>query len=257
MPNRARRLPARFWHGFMRRALLMLCVWHAGYAAADTSYIVEARYAQPTKAYPHGVLGDDVEWAQLLLVTSGERDRTIRLSAAPDSVFEDIAPRLWDLTGDGQPEVVAVESHKDLGARLVVFGLVNGASARIAMTPHIGQRFRWLAPIGAADFDDDGHVEIAFVDRPHLARVLRVWRFVDGAFSEVTTVSGVSNHRIGQDFISGGIRNCGAGYEIIVANADWSAIVAARLQAGGLMTRQLDERATPRGFATALACREN
>jgi hypothetical protein len=46
----------------------------------------------------------------------------------------------------------------------------------LAATPHIGSANRWLAPIGAADLDGDGRVEIAYVDRPHLARTLRIWR---------------------------------------------------------------------------------
>jgi hypothetical protein len=60
-------------------------------------------------------------------------------------------------------------------------GWRSGASAPmqpvpLASTPWIGQRFRWLAPVAAADLDGDGAMELAYVDRPHLARTLRVWR---------------------------------------------------------------------------------
>jgi len=59
--------------------------------------------------------------------------------------------------------------------------------------------------VGAADLDGDGFVEVAFIDRPHLAKVLRVWRYVDGDFAEVAVMDGVTNHRIGEPDIAGGI----------------------------------------------------
>jgi hypothetical protein len=76
----------------------------------------------------------------------------------------------------------------------------------------IGQRNRWLAPIGAADLDGDGRVEIAYVDRPHLARTLRVWRSrPGGTLTEIATATGLTNHRIGEAFITGGIRDARRG----------------------------------------------
>ena len=41
--------------------------------------------------------------------------------------------------------------------------------------------FTLLAPLGAADLDGDGKIELAYIDRPHLAKILRIWRFDDGA----------------------------------------------------------------------------
>ena len=115
-----------------------------------------------------------------------------------------------------------------------------GRGGRITATPAIGQAFRWLAPLGAADLDGDGRVEIAYVDRPHLAKTLRIWRYDPTArtLNEVAQAPGVSNHRIGWAHIPGGLRNCGTGPEMILADADWQSILALRLTKGGQITRR-------------------
>lgn len=204
--------------------------------AACSRPISAAAYDAPTRRYPHGVLGDDVEWGALAVACGGVR-ATVALPE--ELVFEDLAPRLADLDGDGGPEIVTVESHRLQGARLSVWGLRDGALVRIAATPFIGQRFRWLAPVGAADLDGDGMVEIAYVDRPHLARTLRVWRYADGTLTEIASLPGVTNHRIGEDFISGGVRDCGGEPEIVLADAGWRRIVAVTLKDGRLHSRDL------------------
>ena len=238
----------------MRAAALALALALAAVPAAAADGIASARYAEPTGRYPHGVLGDAVEHGALEVTLASGAAQRARLPEV--LVFEDTAPRLADLDGDGHPEVIAVESHADLGARLAVWGLVDGRLARRAATPHIGTRVRWLAPAGAADLDDDGRVEIAAVDRPHLARILRVWRFETGPdrLLPLGQVPGLSNHRIGEREISGGLRDCGAGVEIITANADWTQVMATRLTPRGLDTRPVLPFAGPESFARALAC---
>jgi len=236
-------------------AILGLC---AGVAMAqDAPPVIEAaRYAEPTTRYPHGVLGDDVEWGALVLdVTNcadcadGEaRQVVIRLPEA--RVFEDVAPRLADPDGDGLAEVIVVESDRTLGARLAI----HDAGGLVAATPFIGQRFRWLAPVGVADLDGDGRAEIAYVDRPHLARTLRVWRLEEGGLVELAALPGVTNHRIGETDIAGGIRECGAVPEMIVADADWSRLLAVTFDGTGLAARDIGPHEGRASFARALDC---
>lgn len=221
--------------------------------AAQT--IASARYEGPTGRYPHGVLGDAIEHDTLSVTLSDGRRLALRW---PDTlVFEDTAPRLADLDGDGAPEVVAVESHQDRGARLAVYGLDAGMLVLRAATPFIGTRFRWLAPAAIGDLDGDGRIEIAYVDRPHLARVLRVVRYDPAGprLTEVAAAEGHTNHRIGDRAILGGLRDCpGAPPEVITASPDWSRLLATRLEGGRLVTRDLGPNDGTRAAAGALAC---
>ncbi|MBS0126146.1 VCBS repeat-containing protein [Aestuariicoccus sp. KMU-90] len=222
----------------------MALVLVAGGASAQA--VTGARYDEPTTRYAHGVLGDAVEWGALVLTLG---DGSARRIVLPETrVFEDLEPRLWDVTGDGLPEVVTVESDLRLGARLAIWG----AEGLIAATPFIGQTNRWLAPVGAADLDGDGRIEIAYVDRPHLAKTLRVWRLEGDALREVASATGLSNHRIGWDFIIGGIRDCGAGAEMLVASGDWASVMAVRFD-GVLRARSLVPYSET-AVAAALAC---
>ncbi|WP_299957790.1 VCBS repeat-containing protein [uncultured Roseobacter sp.] len=249
MRARARRLPARGWHPFVRRARLALCLVAAGQAvAAEPVVIIAASYAGPTTRYAHAVLGDAIEHTTLVLRYADGTER--RFSLPDDLVFEDTAPRLVDLDFDGAAEVIAVESSQTKGARLAVYG----ADGRITSTPHIGTRFRWLAPVGAADLDGDGVMEIAYVDRPHLAKTLRLWRYENGRLSELAALPGVTNHRIGEADIAGGIRTCDGVAEMIVASANWSRLVSVSYMDGAFTTKTLGSDTSRPGFARAMAC---
>ncbi|MEL6644438.1 MAG: VCBS repeat-containing protein [Pseudomonadota bacterium] len=228
----------------LRGALLALLL--AGTATADT--ITAAEYTDPTDRYPHAVLGDAIEYGALVLTT--DSGRSVRIVLPDTSVFEDVAPRLADLDGDGAPEVVTVESSQSQGARLAVFG----TDGMIAATPYIGTRFRWLAPIGIADLDGDGAIEIAYIDRPHLARTLRIVRYQDGELIPVGSSEGFTNHRIGEPDIGGGIRNCGDGLEMIVASRTWQTVMSVRFIAGAILSRPIGPYVDRSSFAAALDC---
>lgn len=215
--------------------------------AACAETVVSASYGAPTDRYAHGILGDAIEWGQLDIVTdAGTRSFTLPQSR----VFEDVAPRVVDLDNDGAPEVVVVETLDTAGAQLAVYD----ATGKIAATPHIGRTNRWLAPIGAADLDGDGVVEIAYIDRPHLAKTLRVWRYENGQLTPLADLAGLTNHRIGETDIGGGIRDCGEGPEIITASADWTQVMATRLESGALTTRTLGRHVDRASLVAALNC---
>ncbi|WP_174822618.1 FG-GAP repeat domain-containing protein [Ruegeria lacuscaerulensis] len=261
MHPKAPRQPARPWRRRARGARLAFCLWLAGEttaAAAET--ITSARYTDPTNRYAHGVLGDDIEYGTLELTVSNTSPQrlfiqpvykrsVITIKLPLNRVFEDLAPRLADIDLDGSNEVIVVESSVHTGAQLAIY---DARGEKIAATPHIGTRFRWLAPIGAADLDGDGLVEIAYIDRPHLAKTLRIWRFQDGALTEIATLPGLTNHRIGEDFITGGIRDCGAGPELVIASADWQNIVSVRYDEDW-MSETLG-RFSPTAMNQAMAC---
>lgn len=216
----------------MRLLALAFAVWGSGVAAEITG----ATYITPSDAYGHGAVEGGEYDALRIETTTG----AFRISSA-GAVFEDVAPRLVDLDGDGSSEVVAVQSGFSSGARIVVYGMGQGAPVLRAANAPIGQRNRWLAIAGIADLDGDGRMEIAYVDRPHLAKILRVLEVVpDGegfSLREEGTLEGVTNHRYRAPEIEGGLRACGGRPELILADADWKRIVAVSVEQGQLVPR--------------------
>ena len=212
----------------------------------------EAGFSAPTHRYGHAVLGDTPEWGTLCVRGPG-LERCVTLPE--ERVFEDIAPRLADVDRDGRSDVVVVESDRRYGAALVVYLTEASGRLRRLSTPPIGTAYRWLAPVGIADIDRDGFIELAYVDRPHLARVLRVWRYRDGKLAQIASKPGFSNHRIGDDFIVGGVRDCGRdAIELVTADAFWAHVVATRLEAGQLLERVVGPLAGDASIERALAC---
>ena len=190
--------------------------------------------------YDHAILGDTPEWREVRF-----QDKIFRFETG---FIEDIAPHVVDVTGDGQPEAIVIHSDFNLGARLVVLSLPD--LKIIAATPHIGAHHRWMAVAGFGDFDRDGRPEIAYVDRPHLARELVFLRLEGNNLREVARQKGFSNHQIGDSAIQSAVRNCGAGDEVVLLSADWSRILSARI--GALMDLGANN---PANWRTALACR--
>lgn len=287
MPNRAPRRPGRMWYAGARGARLALGLWlaatagwacapdhgplpgrattvdfsnrtvsdrHEDWAPRDATLTMRAGFAAETDEYGHGILGP-IRDAKTLIVEvfatwpdNTPCPATTNLPAG--QVFEDIAPRLADIDGDGRPEIVVVRSSTADGARLEIY---DRHARLVAATPAIGRRNRWLAPAGIGDLDGDGRVEIAYVDRPHLARILRIWRFDNGGLTEIASLPGLSNHRIGEPFISGGLRDCGAGPELVLASADWARIVAISYDNGWSRT-DLGPFTGPDSLLAALRC---
>jgi hypothetical protein len=243
------------------RALSALAALTLGATAAfatPPNVIISAEYSEPTDRYDHGILGDAIEWGALRMVVDqcfgceGKMIKTFVLRLPATRVFEDVAPRLFDVDGDESPEVIVVETDMSRGARLAVYH----EGGLLAATPFIGRSHRWLAPIGvgAADLDGDGLVELAYIDRPHLAKTLRVFRFRDGELKLVGELPGVTNHRIGESNIAGGIRDCGDGPEMIVADAGWKNVLAVRFEGTGFKQRVLGPHRGRTSFVAALDC---
>jgi hypothetical protein len=229
---------------------------HEFWAARSADLRLFAAYVVKTSEYNHGVLGN-LQDAKALTIHAYQPGDTritcpVEVTLPAGHVFEDVRPHITDVDGDGRPEVIAVHSSLDAGARLEVY---SRSAELLAATPPIGQRNRWLAVIGAADLDGDGHVEIAYIDRPHLAKTLRIWRFKAGQLQEVTAQTGLTNHRIGEDFISSGLRDCGQGPEIVTADAGWQSLIASRLQDGQIHSRAIGAFTGPDSLTAALECR--
>lgn len=202
----------------------------------------------PTDRYDHAVLGDAMEWGGLDLTTAS--GQVLRVTLPESRVFEDVTTRLADLDGDGDREVVVVETDIARGAMLAVYD----ASGRVAATAPFGETHRWLAPAGIADLDGDGRIEIAYVDRPHLARELVVVRLEGAELIELARLAGLTNHRIGDRVIRGGVRDCGTGPDLRLAEPTWTRVMRVVFQDGRLTAQPLGAIAGPKGLDAALAC---
>jgi len=157
--------------------------------------------------------------------TPNDRQTAQSPRAPANTVFEDVAPRLADITGDGQNEIIVVNSHP-----------------------------RWLAPIGIDDFNGDGDMDVAYVDRPHLTKTLRVWTYRKGSLTEIANQTGLSNHRIGDNYIMGGVRNCGGPPQMITSDATWTRIMSTQFENGHLVTRDIGPAKNRRSYTKALTC---
>ena len=154
--------------------------------------------AGPSERYRHGVLGDALEATELLAVDRHSLKVVERLTLPAPSVFEDWEAR--PLKAGGREVVALVRSGPVGGAALVVAGLSSGKLHILAAGPEFGQPQRWLAPM------TDG-VNLFAVHTPHIGGTLTHYTF-SGRTLEAQSVSGVaevSNHRIGQRLITGGV----------------------------------------------------
>jgi len=201
---------------------------------------VAVRLDQPTDRYRHDIMGGVPPWRRMQVTAlpcavceGGTRVHTVVL--ASDMVFEDPAPRLWDVSGDGVPEIIVVETSLQQGARLAVWTMdPERGLERMAATPFIGRPQRWLAPVAAGDLDGDGRIELAYVDRPHLARQLVILRLSGRRLTEIARLEGLTAHRIGDTTITAALRPCNeVGAEILLPDADWQGLMAVTLGPDG------------------------
>lgn len=168
--------------------------------ARSNGDIAAAWLAAPTDRYRHGVLGDEIEAGELrVLMRDG---RTLRHAVPRDSVFEDLEPRIADIDGDGQPEVVVVRSYLNAGAAVAVFAVRGEAVTQVAQARPIGSPYRWLNPVGIADFDGDGKTEIAIIETPHIDGRLKLLERQGNALIADEIGDGFSNHVIGSAALS-------------------------------------------------------
>ena len=168
-----------------------------GRIARGNRQIVAAWFSDPTQRYRHFALGADHEPGSLVISTADHRFH--KLALAPDSVFEDREPRIVDI--DGTDMVIVVRSYLKQGAALALVGIVNNEAKIIIETPPIGAPFKWLNPIGPADFLGDGILQIALVRTPHTEGQLQLWTARNGQLIQTFEVDDVCNHALRSPFM--------------------------------------------------------
>lgn len=160
--------------------------------------IANAWLIDPTTRYAHFVRGQNYEAGGLRVQLSNGQVLTHTLEK--QFVFEDRTARLADLDGDGRDEVIVVLTSVQKGAALAAYGVEEGELVLKVRTPFIGLSFRWLNPAGIADFNGDGQLDVALVQKPHLSKVLEFWTMENGEFVRIARADNVSNHHNGSPF---------------------------------------------------------
>lgn len=228
----------------------------AAVAMADNNHtgVASAWYGGATDIYAHGVLGDAIE-AKILYATGKDSEQcALEFTLDDHSVFEDITPRIADVTGDGKNDVIVIESHVNHGASLAIYGITGNRLKKIASTPHIGQRYRWLAPAGIADFNADGVSDVAYVQTPHIGGVLQIWSFKNEVPALLAEARGFSNHRIGESTITGGIKHCSATPSLILPDQNWSQLLSVVVKDGAITSHVIGRDTSADAISRNLRC---
>jgi hypothetical protein len=155
--------------------------------------------ASPTARYPHSSMGSPVHAGSLHALSREGQVYSVELPK--QRVLEDLQPRIVDLDGDGLDEIIVIEADSDRGAALVSYGLRATAGKmqlqELARSSFLGLPFRWLNPVGFADFDGDGKLDIASVTTPHIGGVLTLYRYAPPRIEPYAKVTDASNHQMG------------------------------------------------------------
>jgi hypothetical protein len=217
----------------------------------------------PTPRYPHAALGSIFHAATLHVTLAGQavQASTLVYELPLRKVFEDLLPRLIDLDGDGRDEIILVESDLSNGSSLVVLGVrqlpIAGKAGQanviveLARSNPTGSTFRWLNPVGAADFDGDGVLDLASVTTPHIGGVLTLYHFKPPHLLAFAKAMDVSNHRMGdvEQQMAVVVLQAGLRPTVLVPDMKLQALHALRWDAPGKWTELAD--AVPMPFTIA------
>jgi hypothetical protein len=150
-----------------------------------------ALYVQPTDRYAHGVLGDALEAAALLVVNIADLSEVSRITLPDEEVFEGLMPLWADIDGDGQSELVTTVSSVASGSRIRAYRLDGRLAAE---GEPVGRGGRWRHQIAFGPFGPDGENELVVVRTPHIGGVIEYYRYQDGALNIVAEMPGFTSH---------------------------------------------------------------
>lgn len=156
---------------------------------------IAAWYGSPTDRYRHNILGDAIEAGALHVAFRDGRKYSLILPRA--QVFEDRTPRMVDLDGDGQPEIITIKSYQNGGGSVAIYGVRGNALVELANNKPIGRANRWLNIAGIADYAGTGSQQIAYVETPHIGGTLYLLEWQGKELTPIASLPGFSNHKIG------------------------------------------------------------
>jgi FG-GAP-like repeat len=221
--------------------------------------IVWAWLGSPTMRYPHKALGGITHAGSLHVLVADDNGKLLEIvhELPITRVFEDRIPRLVDLEGDGRDEIVLIESDALKGSATVVYALEISSKVKSAKkipvlverarSSHTGSTFRWLNPVGVADFDNDGKLDIASVITPHVGGLLTLYRYAPPKLEPFAQAMDTSNHRMGdlEQQLAVIVTQDGVPPTIIVPDMQLKALHALRWEASGQWKDLADAKPLP------------
>ncbi len=207
----------------------------------------------PTRRYPHSALGSPVHAGSVHALVKSRAGgwAMVELVLPLNRVYEDRVPRIVDLDRDGREEIVLIEADALRGASLVVLGVDHATDGprlvERARGPFAGSTFRWLNPVGVADFDGDGQLDIASVVTPHIGGVLQLLHARPPALLPFARALDVSNHRMGalEQDLAVIVQQPGQRPTIVLPDMTRRALHALRWDAPGQWTELADLKPLP------------
>ena len=95
-------------------------------------------------------------------------------------------------------EFITIKTHITEGAGIAIYKVVNEELVEYAHVPEIGTKNRWLNIVAIDDLDEDGIIEIVWIQTPHIGGILKAAKITDGTLSVIEGPSQYSNHAIGE-----------------------------------------------------------
>ena len=207
--------------------------------------IAWAWLGSPTERYPHAALGSRTHAGSVhvLAAAPAGSQQEIIYRLPINRVFEDLTLRLADIDQDGRDEIIVIESDVLRGASVVVLGLEDAPNGKTlkekARSPPAGSIFRWLNPVGIADFNGDGKQDVAAVITPHIGGVLTLYHYRPPQLVPYAKAMDISNHLMGspEQQLAVIIQQPGQRPAIIVPDMSLKALHALRWNGNGANAR--------------------
>lgn len=153
----------------------------------------------PTDAYAHGVLGDDLEAKSFTVVNMTDNPPSVtRIRMEQDWVIEGTSALFHDWNDDGEREILVTRSRSGDGGQLALY---STSGKKLATSASIGRSFRWRHQLAVANIllegDTSPQPTLISVLTPHIGGVIEAFRWQGNQLVLKDRLPGFTSHIIG------------------------------------------------------------